>query len=203
MRVTPSFLTAITFAIAASELTYGASLSFSTSGSFAAGDFQDALVTPGATWQLSFKVDSPPSATNAGLDGLDIGFGDFSYLVNNSPVAATPQSIRFYQAANNGLFTVFFGSESGADARGNFIPEFSFSGPVLFSGSSSDPSIASGGYPIAEMLYTDASNYDDQVNAGVVTVATSIATPEPVSAGLLLLGGCAAMLARLRVPKKS
>jgi len=42
------------------------------------------------------------------------------------------------------------------------IPEFSFSGDQVFSGPSTSPTILPGVYPIADALYSDALNFDDE-----------------------------------------
>jgi hypothetical protein len=161
-------------------------LIISTSGTFAISDVANGIATPGAAWTLSFAVDSQPAVNNAGLDGFDIPFSNFSFSAGNSSAPA-PASIRFFGSANNGLFTLFFGPQAGVDlTSGNFVPELMLSGPQLFSGSTSAPALSPGTYSVSESLYTDNSNYDDQLAPGsVVDVASAnAAVPEPGSLGL-------------------
>ena len=183
----------LTLSLAALFATAGfagaAPITIQTSGTFSSSDTQTSLVMPGAAWNLSFHVDTQPAATNPGLDGFDIPFTSFAYKLNGATVAAAPDSIRLYQAANNGLFTVFFGPQSGHDSSGNFIPEFTFSGPQLFSGSTQSPNISPGSYAVREWLYTDSMNYDDHVRPGTtVTVSNAAGVPEPASVALLFSG---------------
>ncbi len=170
-------------------LSHAAPITIQTTGTFSSSDTQNALASPGAPWQLSFTADNQPAATNIGTDGFDLPFSNFAYTLNGQTVAASPDSIRLYGAANNGLFTVFFGPESGVDASGGFIPEFTFSGPQLFSGFPANPMISSGSYSVSEWLYTDSMNYDDQLHPGTaVTVGAGTATPEPASVALVFSG---------------
>ena len=166
-----------------------APVSISTAGAFSASDTANALAVPGASWTLSFTVDNPPAVSNAGLDGFDAPFSDFSYSVNGSSVGTSPQSIRLLSSPSDGLFTLFFGPESGMDSNGKLIPEFSFSGPQIYGGSNQDPTITSGSFAVAQFLYTDGVNYDNQVLPGamvLVSGGSTAATPEPPSAYLCL-----------------
>ena len=160
-----------------------------TSGTFSASDTANALAVPGGSWTLGFTVNNPPAVSNVGLDGFDAPFSNFTYSVNGSLMAASPQSIRFLGSPSDGLFTLFFGPESGMDSNGKLIPEFSFAGPQIYSGSNQDPTITPGSFGVAQSLYTDGVNYDNQVSPGttvLVTGGSTSATPEPPSAYLCL-----------------
>ena len=179
-------------------------LEFSTSGHFSSTVSASQLTAPGAAWSLSFALNSQPMTINAGTDGFDAPFSQFSYDLAGLPVAATPSSIRFYGSSNGGLFTVFFGPESGHDSSGMFIPEFVFSGPQLYSGTTQNPALSAGSYAVSEILYTDNTNYDDQLNpASAISVANAgLATPEPASLALfsamLMVFACALLMKRLK-----
>ncbi len=150
------------------------------------------LSAPDATWSLGFTVNSP--ASNATPQGFDVSFSNFSYDLNGSPVSDSPEHIRFFDASSGGMFTVFWGSETGYDSMGNPIPELSLAGDQLFSGPTS---LLAGSYSATSWSYSDAVSYDSPNTPANVTV-----TPEPASGGLaflaLLLGG-ALLISRRRM----
>ena len=84
-------------------------LTVSVSGQFGSGVTADQLAAPDATWAISFDVASNPVAANTDAFSFDAPFSDFSYLLNGSAVALSPQSIRFFESGDGGLFTLFFG----------------------------------------------------------------------------------------------
>ena len=109
-------------------LTYATPITIQTTGVYSSFPPQDALVSPGSTWQLTFNADSQPAATNVGADGFDLPFSNFEYKLNGNPVAVSPDSIRLYRIGKGGLFTVFFGPENSRDATGTLGRGFYFSG---------------------------------------------------------------------------
>jgi RHS repeat-associated protein len=192
------------FLLAALAL-YGASparadiiYSVSVSGQFGSGVTADQLAAPDGTWALSFDVDSNPAATNTDAFSFDAPFSDFTYLLNGSAVAVSPQSIRLYESGDGGLFTLFFGPETGF-FNGMPIPEFSFSGGQVFSGTPGSPMILPGSYPVSDVTYSDAINYDDEGASGTVTIAAPQSTvPEPSTFRLILTGVSLTLFARIR-----
>ncbi|MDQ2945935.1 MAG: hypothetical protein M3Y27_08335 [Acidobacteriota bacterium] len=158
-----------------------------TFGVFGSADTATDLASPGSTYSLGFTVDNNPQVSNAGSDGFDVAFSDFQYTFGGRAGNAIPESIRFFNESNNGLFTVYFGPESGVDANGNFIPEFAFFGTSLYSGPEANPLILPGTYAVREAVYSDNINYDDQFNPANVITVGSVATPEPSTASLTLL----------------
>jgi hypothetical protein len=108
-------------------------------------------------------------------------------MLNGGSVAATPQFIRFYTNAGGGLFTLFFGPETGF-SNGQPIPEFTFSGNQVFSGTTASPIILTGSYPVSDALYSDAPNYDDEGASGTVVVSAQQTTvPEPSETMVILV----------------
>jgi hypothetical protein len=172
----------------------------SASGEFTSAVSADQLAAPSETWALSFEVDSNPTAAHPDEFGFDAPFSDFSYTLNGSAVAVTPESIRFYTSSDGGLFTVFFGPESGF-FNGMPIPEFGFSGGQVFSGTTSSPTIIPGSYPISDVTYSDSLNYDDEGASGTVTITGASATvPEPSSFWLYLTAVALSLLTRFHPP---
>jgi hypothetical protein len=195
----PSTLLLLASAILyASAVTASAStLTVSVSGQFGSGVIADQLAASDGTWALSFDVDSIAAATNTDMFSFDAPFSDFSYLLNGSAVAVSPQSIRFFDSGDGGLFTVFFGPETGF-FNGMPIPEFSFSGDQVFSGTPGNPTILPGSYSVGDALYSDALNYDDEGAFGTVTITgTQSAVPEPSIFWLLFTFTVMMFLARL------
>ena len=164
-----------------------ATLIVSVSGQFGSGMSADEFAAPDATWALSFDVDSNPADENTDAFSFDAPFSDFSYLLNGSAIAVSPESIRFFTSDDGGLFTVFFGPETGF-FNGMPIPEFSFSGNQVFSGTTNSPTILPGSYPIADATYSDAANFDDEGASGTVTISSPAPSvvPEPSTFALFL-----------------
>jgi len=84
-------------------------LTVSAAGQFGPGVIADQLAAPGASWALTFMVDSNPAAANSDPFSFDAPFSGFTYLLGGSAVAGSPESIRFFDSGDGGLFTVFFG----------------------------------------------------------------------------------------------
>jgi len=178
-------------------------LTVSVSGLFGAGVTADQLAAPGGLWALSFEVDSDPAAANTDMFGFDAPFSDFSYLLDGSPVAVTPESIRFFTSDDGGLFTVYFGPETGF-YDGMPIPEFIFSGDPAFSGTTDSPTILPGSYPVGDVTYSDALNYDDEGASGTVTIGgPQSSAPEPSTFWLCLTVTALAMSLRFRLGRKA
>ncbi len=180
-----------------SGLARASTLAVSVSGQFSSpqGNQASQLWAPNAKWSLSFATNSNPSVSNTDLLGFDAPFSQFSYQLNGSNVAAAPTSIRFATAGNLGLFTLFFGPESGY-SNGNPIPEFSFEGPQAFSGLTTLPTLLAGSFNVSRWTYSDAVNYDDNTSpASVVTLAP---VPEPATLWLLGMSGVALGFVRVR-----
>jgi hypothetical protein len=161
-------------------------LTVSVSGQFGAGVTADQLAAPDGTWALSFDVDSNPAAANTDMFSFDAPFSDFSYLLNGSAIAVSPESSRFFTSDDGGLFTLFFGPETGF-FDGMPIPEFSFSGDQVFSGTPDVPTILPSSYPVTDVTYSDAINFDDEGASGTVTISAAAPTtvPEPSSFALV------------------
>jgi hypothetical protein len=161
-------------------------LTVSAAGQFGSGVTADQLAGPNTPWALSFAVDSNPAAANPDAFGFDAPFSNFSYMLNGSSVATSPGEIRFFTLADGGLFTIYFGPETGF-LNGMPIPEFSFSGDQVFSGTTASPMIIPGSYPVSDVTYSDAINFDDEGASGTVTITgTSTTSPEPSTIWLFL-----------------
>ena len=173
-------------------------LTVSVAGQFGPGVAADQLAAPDELWALSFEVDSSPAAANTDVFGFDAPFSDFSFMLNGSTIAVSPESIRFFTSSDGGLFTIFFGPETGF-FDGMPIPEFSFSGDQVFSGPTTMPTIIPGSYPVGDVTYSDSLNFDDEGTSGRVTVAVSQSTvPEPSTLPLFLTVAVLMLFASLR-----
>ena len=182
MSRTPLLLFLVTTAFTTAS---AATIALSTSGTFASSDSPGLLVAPNARWTFGFTVDSNPMAGNVSALGFDAPFQAFNYTLNGVPVAVSPASIRFATLANQGLFTLFFGPESGF-MNGVPIPEFSLTGPQLFSGTTSQPTMITGAFLASGWSYSDASNFN--VQSPTSTAVSATAVPEPSTWSLLLIG---------------
>ena len=178
--------------LASCELANASTLVVSASGQFSNTDVSaPPLETPGGIFAFRFTVDSNPVVSNVSPSGFDVSFTNFVYQLNNAPVNVAPDAIRFFTAANGGLFTLFFGPESGF-VNGVPIPEFEFRGPQAFTGTTAAPIIPIGNSTVSSWTYSDARNFDSR-STPTVTVSVSPA-PEPSSV-FLGLAGCVALIA--------
>ena len=160
-------------------------LSVSTSGTFDTADTTTSLSAPGGAWAFSFDVNSQPATSNTLASSFDVAFSNFTYLLNGKPVSEMPSSIRLYDGPSEGLFTIFFGPENGILNNGQYAPEFSLYGPQLYTGTVTSPTLLTGSFHVAESVFSDTANYDDQVDPGTFAIVSAAATPEPATFGLL------------------
>ncbi len=198
-----SKLPLLTLWLGVSACGFASTLVISVGEQFSSSVTPTPLASPSGSWTMSFDVNSTPAATNTDPFGFDAPFANFSYHLNGVPVAMSPESIRFATDANLGLFTVYFGPESGYDSNGNAIPEFSFLGSQVFSGSTTTPAIVPGNYAVDSWTYSDNLNYDNHPSA-LGTVSIILATiPEPSTGGLftLLVFGCLIVVVRAKISK--
>jgi len=179
-------------------LASASSIDISTTGRFSTtGVSTTTLAAPGDTWSLSFIASSTPVISNGSATSFDIAFSSFTYKLNGATVAVTPASIRLYDTPDGGLFTVFFGPETGFTTGGQPIPEFSFEGAQLFSGSLTSPTLLTGSFAVSDWTYSDTVNFDDHTSGDSPVLAAAV--PEPASFGfaaLALLGLAGFTLAR-------
>ena len=168
-------LLALTGTVHAAEYVVSASGQFSNP----AGNQADQLWAPNGIWALSFDVSSSPAVSNTTTLSFDVPVTQFTYKLNGATVAAAPSNISFYTSGDGGLFTLFFGSESGS-VNGVPIPEFIFEGAQAFSDSTTSPAFSMGSFAVSGVLYSDAVNYDAGITSSPVTLAP---VPEP-STGL-------------------
>ncbi len=180
---------AVLFLSTACGFAAASTLNVSLTGQFSSSVTTTPLSAPGGAWDISFNVPSNPSAANTDLLGFDTSFSGFSYQLNGSNIATAPQSIRFSTTSNLGLFTLFFGPESGQDSNGNPIPEFSFQGKQAFSGTTNSPTIVPGTYTVASWIYSDASNYDSHNASGSFVTIAATAVPEPSGLAIFAIAG--------------
>jgi hypothetical protein len=195
------FVLPLFLALVAPFAVTGSSIGVSASGQFGSTVTADTLAAPGGTWDVAFDVDTMPAVSNQDALGFDAVFSNFTYMVNGMPIAFTPDEIRFYTTAGGGLFTLFFGPETGFQ-NGRLIPEFTFSGSQVFSGTTTSPTILAGDYSVSDVIYSDNVNYDDEGAAEAVAIgsgSTTVGSPEPSTFGLLLVAAVALLCRRRRV----
>ena len=180
-----------------SGLVHASTLTVSASGKFSspAGNQAGQLWAPNATWAFSFNVNSSQAVTNTTAVSFDIPVSQFTYTLNGVSVATAASFITFDTSSNLGLFTLYFGPESGY-LNGSPIPEFLFEGAQAFSGTTASPTFSAGTFAETEWIYSDAVNYDaNNAPTGVVTLT---ATPEPASGLLIALPLIALAFSRVR-----
>lgn len=171
------------------------------SGTFTSSTPSSTISQPGATFSLSFDVDSNPSVFNPVL-GSDFSVvpSTFSYTINGSPSTEPLGSVTFFNQSLEGLFSVCFDTPCSDTAA----PPFGiiFAGDQAYSGSELSPMILTGTYTVDPTMsgidVNDISYPFSTVSSVAITSATTpSAIPEPSS--FLLLGtGLLGMAGTLR-----
>jgi hypothetical protein len=182
---------------------HAASYNVSFSGVFDATAPTTAFSSPGASWSVSFDIDSNP-VPMAGLpDGVLAGrhttvpFTHFSYQLNGA-ASASAQYLTLYSTANEGGLSVFFSDVFLSDPIEYEALELF--GPQIYSGPESSPSILTGAFPT---FRADGRDSVQLASGGALYAqgASVIAiVPEP-GTGLMLLTGALALgaVARRRI----
>ena len=95
-------------ALLAGSLSAG-TITYSGSGKFAPGTATSAYAAPSETWSFSFLVDMKPAVSGA-IPGEDFNaaFTDFTYFLNGSPDAISPDYIEYFATAYKGVFGICF-----------------------------------------------------------------------------------------------
>jgi len=165
------------------SLANAATIFVSVSGQFGAAIPSDPYAAPGASWFLGFNVDDHPAVTNADTLGFDARLSNLTYRLNGSAVSLPASALRFFNIANLGLFTIFFGPEAGFFSDGTAVPEFSFEGPQTFAGTTAVPVLSLGQFPVSSWEYSDSLVFDSHPSGGItIGIATA---PEPATFWLL------------------
>jgi hypothetical protein len=155
---------------------YADTISYTINGTFSASTPSTIYSAPNETWSSSFQaVTNPTDVLEYGNGGFDFAFSDFSYLLNDSPVAVTPTFLGFFTAANGGGFFVCFSGTTVANCT-EAVGNATF-GPQLYTGMNSAPTPSTGSFTF---------------DGGAITLEAS-AIPEPSTllvlfTGLLALG---------------
>lgn len=160
------------------------SVSYTVKGTFSSATGSAPLAGPDGSYSISFSLPQNPTP-----DFFDTTAGDFavfavpisySFLCNSCTTAATfgglADNVDFASASLGGLFSVEF-------LTGGHDYFFSFSGPQLFSGSVSEPTLLSinGDLTGSGVFGLDSNPF---VDLGSTTV--TVTTPEPSTFALML-----------------
>jgi hypothetical protein len=142
-----------------------------------------AFTAPGAAWSFSFTVDSQPTPvlqTDAGFDAM---FSNFSYALNGADVSVTPQ-IRFFSPDFGGMLDIDF--VAGSDVDMDPVTGLSFTGPSIFTGSSTAPTLEQGLYTADGGAFWVDSSAAQALGGSVVSVSEGSGSdptvPEPDTA---------------------
>jgi len=193
----PAFLISMSVAAGSS---YANPLQVSATGVFSQTTISDQVVSPGARWAMQFVIDSSPAVTNGDTLGFDIPSTSFSHQLGGTQVNTAPDEVRFFTAGCGGLFTVYFGPQSGF-TNGAPVFESSFEGPQALSGITTNRLFAPGKFTLSTWTSSDANNVDDQAGMGE-QITISAPAPEPATMWLTIVavaGICGAGVRRVKL----
>ena len=197
MNRTSSWLAAALLSITA--LAQATPLQVSSSGIYDLTAPSTAFSAPGATWSMSFVVDSQPAplASN-GLTALGlfstVPFSSFSFLLDGVPIAMQPFYVTLYNGNNGGGIDLFFSDLLATPTEP--VDSLSLFGQQYYSGSEFAPTILPGLYATSQPRGGGVVVTVDDVafNQGeaVVRIETMGGGPAPMplpgTAALLALG---------------
>lgn len=129
------------------------------------------------TWSVAFSADDG-SAVALDLHTFAVTPIHFVYTVNSVDLGLTPSNIYFYDSANWGMFTIEFDADDA----------LSFSGPVLFSGDVSDPTLLKGTFVDDGVGGSVDGVFVGNTNFQSLNGVVLLAAPEPAPAALVAFG---------------
>lgn len=150
------------------------------------------FTAPSANWSFSFTVDSQSNSLIGTDAGFDVNFSNFSYSLNGAAIQAAPQ-IRFFCSLYGGMLDINF--VSGPDPDMDPVTGIALTGPSMFSGSTSAPTLLAGSYTASNGTFWLGSSAVQPLGGTVVNVIGSALAPVPepdtvfgfVAAGVCLL----------------
>lgn len=165
----------------------------SASGTYSSSTPVSFFTAPDATWSLSFVIQNNPSVSNASFGaGFSPSFTDFSYSLNGSPLAITPDDVRFWHVPVNTPFILGLSICWNSSCVGGTDEGIAFDTSQLYSGSELSPAIVPGVYATSEFFIDDGPSFGEPNT--VLTIS-----PEPSTLLLSAMGlGILAAVARGR-----
>lgn len=173
-------------------------VTYQISGTYSSTTGSSALSGPSDTFTMSFSLPSQPVTTDF-LLGDDFFVDDpilFSYSSSNGGTASGLVYLNFYTPTSSsqpGGFFVDFCADGPSCATGQ---EYTWvvPGPLLYSGLESSPTLLptsfdfTGGQFLDECTFCNNADASGTFDGSVNVTSNVVATPEPASASLLLLG---------------
>lgn len=160
-----------------------AGVTYTSSGVFGPTVPTSFFTAPDQPWAFSFSIDSNPVVSNVLATSFDPAFTGFTYLLNSIDLGLNPARIAFYDASLEGMFLIRFSTDN----------EFSFTGPQMFLGPTSSPTMLIGAFLSTPSLLSENYIEVGNVVVGDLVGTTVYATPEP-STIVLAAGGVLALL---------
>jgi hypothetical protein len=139
-------------------------------------------------FSFSFDINSNPSVSGftSGQDFI-APISNFGFDLNGSPVTVPSVSIAFFAGSQGGLFQFCFGT--GCDPTGLTITSgLSLSGPQLYSGSESSPTILTGDESETALIIFVAGDAYPLANQTVQSTTAAPGVPEPSTQALFVAG---------------
>ena len=126
-------------------------------------------------WRVSVEgVTSATPSLESGSGTFDFAFSNFTYFLDNSPVAITPIFVRFGSSPNGGWLISFNGTTTNPLAGLSTLG----AGPQMFTGTTSARTLIPGSFTSTEFdVFVNRTSLFTQPNTTVQAVV--VATPEP------------------------
>jgi hypothetical protein len=166
---------------------HAATISYSDSGTFTASTPTTPFSGPSEAWAFSFQANTNPTVLESNAGSFDFAFSNFSYSLDNSPVAIVPTFIRFGSSTPGGGWLMCVnGTTTNCLAGLSTLG----AGPQMYTGTTSAPTLIAGAFTstVFDVFLNHTALYE-QPNTTVLAVVV----PEPstlltLAAGLLALG---------------
>ena len=142
------------------------------------------FTAPSEIWSLSFLIDSNPSISSSSFGVyFSPAFSDFTYSLNGSSVAITPDQIAFWAGPADTPFILSLSICWNGPCAGGTDEGMAFDTSQLYTGSEFSPTIVPGVYPTSEFFIDNGPSYREPNTS--LTIAS---TPEPSAFLLSALG---------------
>ena len=169
------------------SMVHAATISYTDSGTFTAATPTAPFSGPSEAWAFAFQADSNPTVLESDAGSFDFAFSNFSYSLNNSPVAIVPTFIRFGSSPNGGWLMCLNGTPTNCLAGLSTLG----AGPQMYTGTTSAPTLIPGAFT--------STTFDFFLNHTLLftqpnTTVLAVVVPEPstllmLAGGLLVFGG--------------
>src|SRR5579864_4065510 len=153
---------------------HAATISYTDSGTFSASTPTTPFSGPSEAWAFSFQANTNPTVLESDAGSVDFTFSNFSYSLDNSPVAIVPTFIRFGSSTlGGGWLMCLNGTPTNCLAGLSTLG----AGPQMYTGTTSAPTLIPGAF--TSTIFDVFLNHTLLFTQPNTTLNAAAAIPEP------------------------